>query len=113
MIIIGLGGNLPHPIYGEPRATLTAALAALKRRGARVVARSRFYATEPVPRSDQPRFVNAAVAVETALSPTELLAALHAIEAEFGRIRGARNAARVLDLDLLAYDDRVSPGGAG
>ena len=112
MILIGLGGNLPSAV-GPPQATLAAALAALEREGVRVTARSRWYRSVPVPRSDQPDFVNAAVAVETALDPRALLALLHRIEARFGRIRGAANAARTLDLDLLAYRDSVSAGEEG
>jgi 2-amino-4-hydroxy-6-hydroxymethyldihydropteridine diphosphokinase len=112
MILIGLGANLPSDV-GEPRATLEAALAKLEREGVRVVARSRWYRSAPVPRADQPDYVNAVASVETALDPTALLALLHRIEQEFGRARGAPNAARTLDLDLLAYRDRVSEGGEG
>jgi 2-amino-4-hydroxy-6-hydroxymethyldihydropteridine diphosphokinase len=111
VILVALGANLPHSVHGAPRATLEAALAALERRGIRVLARSRFYETAPVPVSDQPWFVNAVVAVATALPPKALLAELHAVEAEFGRIRREVNAPRVLDLDLLAYDGRVVAEG--
>jgi 2-amino-4-hydroxy-6-hydroxymethyldihydropteridine diphosphokinase len=55
--------------------------------------------------------VNGVVAVETTLAPAALLEVLHAVEARFGRVRRERNAARVLDLDLLAYDERVSAEG--
>lgn len=112
MILIGLGGNLPG-MLGGVRATLEAALAALEQEGVRVAARSRWYRTAPLPPSDQPDFVNAVVAVETALGPRDLLAALHRVEARFGRSRGAANAARTLDLDLLAYGDRVDAGEDG
>ena len=112
LILIGLGGNLPGAL-GAPRATLEAALAVLEAEGVRVVSRSRWYRSAPVPRSDQPDFVNAVVAVETTLAPRELLALLHRIEARFGRVRGATNAARTIDLDLLAYRDSVSAGEDG
>jgi 2-amino-4-hydroxy-6-hydroxymethyldihydropteridine diphosphokinase len=59
-----------------------------------------------VPPSDQPWYVNAVAAVETALAPTALLDAMLALEQRFGRRRGALNAARTLDLDLLDYDGR-------
>jgi 2-amino-4-hydroxy-6-hydroxymethyldihydropteridine diphosphokinase len=113
MILVGLGGNLPHPVHGEPRATLEAAFAVLERHGLKIGTRSRFYTTAPVPASDQPWFVNAVGRFETALPPAAVLTALHAVEAEFGRVRGEPNARRCLDLDLLAYDERVSPGGGG
>jgi 2-amino-4-hydroxy-6-hydroxymethyldihydropteridine diphosphokinase len=112
MILIGLGGNLAGA-FGPPRATLEAALAQLEHEGVRVVSRSRWYRSAAVPASDQPDFVNAVVAVETTLDPRALLALLHRIETRFGRVRGAANAARTIDLDLLAYHDCVSADADG
>jgi 2-amino-4-hydroxy-6-hydroxymethyldihydropteridine diphosphokinase len=111
MILVALGANLDHPRYGPPRETLEAALEALQQSGVTILARSRWYRSAPVPPSDQPWFVNAVASVETSLSPTGLLAKLHEIEAGFGRARRRPNEARVLDLDLLAYHDRVSAPG--
>ena len=98
-----MGGNLGSPRFGPPRETLIAALAALGHEGIGIRARSGWYRSEPVPRSSQPWFVNAVVSVATNLGTSELLAALLAIEARFGRIRSEPNAARILDLDLLDY----------
>jgi 2-amino-4-hydroxy-6-hydroxymethyldihydropteridine diphosphokinase len=101
--LIGIGGNLGSPRWGPPRQTLSAALAALEGEGVTITARSSWYRSEPVPRSDQPWFVNAVVAVEPGLDAVDLLALLQAIETKFGRVRGVRNAARVVDLDLLDH----------
>jgi 2-amino-4-hydroxy-6-hydroxymethyldihydropteridine diphosphokinase len=106
-ILIGIGANLPHPIHGEPRRTCEAAVAALAAAGVRVLARSPWYASAPVPVSDQPEFVNGVARVATVLEPTALLSLLHGLEAQFGRVRGQPNAARTLDLDLLAFGDVV------
>ncbi len=106
MLLIGLGGNLPSSA-GAPVATFAAALARLEAAGVTVVARSPWYESAPVPASDQPWFVNGVVQVATQLGPAELLALLHQIEADFGRLRHAPNAARTLDLDLLAYDELI------
>lgn len=106
MILIGVGANLPGPA-GSPRATCEAALAYLGALGVPTLACSPWYETAPVPASDQPWFVNAVARVGTALSPEGLLAALHKVEAVFGRVRGVPNAARTIDLDLLAYGDLV------
>ncbi|PKU23097.1 2-amino-4-hydroxy-6-hydroxymethyldihydropteridine diphosphokinase [Telmatospirillum siberiense] len=106
LILIGLGANLPSSA-GSPRQTLEAALDHLAAQGVRVTRRSRFWRTRPVPISDQPWFVNAVAAVETNLSAAALLDLLHATEAAFGRMRTVVNAARVLDLDLLAYGTQV------
>jgi 2-amino-4-hydroxy-6-hydroxymethyldihydropteridine diphosphokinase len=112
MILLGLGGNLPSQV-GPPAVTIAAAIEALDQAGVRIVARSREYRTAPVPASDQPWFTNEVIAVKTKLAPRELLALLHRIEAQFGRERREVNGARTLDLDLLAYDDRVQAGGHG
>lgn len=109
-ILIALGANLPSPRFGAPRATLEAALAAIAAKGVRIIRRSSWWESEPVPASDQPWYVNGVAAVATTLEPVALLRLLHGVEAEFGRIRGARNEARLLDLDLLAYGDRRREG---
>jgi 2-amino-4-hydroxy-6-hydroxymethyldihydropteridine diphosphokinase len=106
MILIGIGGNLPSP-SGGPAATCTAALDALNAKGVQVLARSPWYETAPVPVSDQPWFVNGVAQVAAKLAPEALLALLHAVERDFGRVRGEIGAARPLDLDLLAYNDLI------
>ncbi len=103
LILIGLGGNLASPVYGPPPATFTAALAALGRAGVETVARSAWYRSAPLPPSPQPWYVNAVASVATTLDAPALLALMLDIEARLGRVRGLRNAARVIDLDLLDY----------
>lgn len=111
MILIGLGGNLPHPEHGPPERTLEAALERLSARGVRVVARSRWYVTPPFPPSisPQPWYVNGVARLETEEeeTPERLLQVLHEIEWSFGRVRQERWAPRWIDLDLLAHGDRV------
>jgi 2-amino-4-hydroxy-6-hydroxymethyldihydropteridine diphosphokinase len=104
---IGLGSNVNSPA-GSPKATLAAAIARLSILG-EVIAQSSFYDTEPVGYTDQPRFVNAAVALRTKLKPLELLDELLAMEREFGRNRRATpsKGPRTLDLDLLLVDDAI------
>jgi 2-amino-4-hydroxy-6-hydroxymethyldihydropteridine diphosphokinase len=102
---LALGANLPSPA-GPPDATLAAALERISELG-RVVVSSSLYSTSPVGYADQPRFLNAAAAVETQLGPRDLLDSLLAIERDFGRDRvGAiLNGPRTLDLDILLYGD--------
>jgi len=108
VILIGIGGNLASPRFGSPLDTLAAALVALQAEGIRVITRSGWYRTEPVPRSDQPWFVNAVASLATHLAARDLLAALQTLEEQFGRVRSERNAPRVLDLDLLDYEGQVT-----
>ncbi|MBO0735725.1 MAG: 2-amino-4-hydroxy-6-hydroxymethyldihydropteridine diphosphokinase [Alphaproteobacteria bacterium] len=107
MIVVGIGGNLESVRYGSPRDTLSAALAALTADGIKIPRRSGWYRSEPVPRSDQPWFVNAVALLATELDADKLLDVFQGMESRFGRIRGEPNAARVLDLDLLDYDGEV------
>jgi len=69
---------------------------------------SHWYESAPVPISDQPWYLNAVAEATTELDAASTLAALHRIERRFGRIRAERNAARVLDLDLLDFAGMVS-----
>jgi 2-amino-4-hydroxy-6-hydroxymethyldihydropteridine diphosphokinase len=105
MIFLGLGGNMPSEQFGPPRATLEAALAALKRHGGRIPRRSRWYRSRPLPDDGQPWYVNGVAEIETALPPGQLLARLLEIERQFGRERRKRWAPRTIDLDLLAYHE--------
>ncbi|MCF4164377.1 2-amino-4-hydroxy-6-hydroxymethyldihydropteridine diphosphokinase [Zavarzinia compransoris] len=111
MILIGAGANLPGLDGRSPAETLSAARAALDARpDIAVAAASGLWETAPVPVSDQPWYVNAVFRLDTGLSPDALLAALHEIEAAFGRTRHRRWEARVLDLDLLAHGATVIGG---
>ena len=110
MILIAIGSNLPHPVYGTPLNVCEAAVMAIADIECHATAVSRWYRSAPVPRSDQPDFVNGVISVETEIPPARLLQKLHDIEDEFGRVRGQPNAARTLDLDLLAYGEVVENG---
>ena len=112
-IYVALGGNLSHPRYGPPKATLQAALAALESHGVMVRQASPWYRTAPVPASEQPWYFNAVAEISTDLPADRLLAELHAVEEVFGRVRGAPNAPRIIDLDLLDYRGEIAAGGPG
>jgi 2-amino-4-hydroxy-6-hydroxymethyldihydropteridine diphosphokinase len=108
MVIVGIGANLPGPDGTPPVATCRRAVAAMDALpGLRLRALSRWYVTEPVPPSGQPPYVNAVAVLQArpgaeAPDPALLLGALQAIEARAGRVRRTPNAARTLDLDIIA-----------
>lgn len=97
---VGLGANL-----GDREATIGRALELLAEEdGIEVAAVSALRETEPVGVTEQPRFLNGAVALETTLSPHTLLETLLRIERSLGRVRtGVRWGPRTIDLDLLVY----------
>ena len=109
VILIALGSNLPSRA-GNSTETLRAALEALAQMSVTPTWVSPFYATPAWPDPADPSYVNAVARVETALAPDALMAVLHAVEHNFNRVRGVRDAPRTLDLDLLDYNGRIADG---
>ena len=105
-IYLALGTNL-----GERRANLQAALSALPP-AVRLLAESPVYQTPAWGPIDQPAFLNMVVRAKTRLPPLELLVHLKALEIELGRKPSVRYGPRLIDLDILLYDDQLldSPG---
>lgn len=103
-VYIGLGSNLAEPLQ-QLRAALTA-IAALP--DSQLADTSSFYLSDPLGPPDQPRYVNAVAALDTRLTPLQLLDALQAIELEQGRVRkDERWGPRTLDLDILLFGERL------
>ncbi|MDP3678038.1 MAG: 2-amino-4-hydroxy-6-hydroxymethyldihydropteridine diphosphokinase [Methylotenera sp.] len=101
---VALGSNLENPIEQVQKAFV--ALSHLP--GTRLVKQSSLYRTAPIDCIDAaPDFINAVAEIETELSPQVLLDALHEIENGAGRERPYINAPRVLDCDLLLYENVV------
>jgi 2-amino-4-hydroxy-6-hydroxymethyldihydropteridine diphosphokinase len=101
--LLALGGNV-----GNSRAILDRAINLLcNGKTVRLTARSSDYRTPPWGFKYQPHFVNLAIAVETTLSPQELLERAQAVELRLGRDRAheKRNGPRTADIDIIAYDD--------
>ena len=98
---IGLGANL-----ADRMTMLRMAIQRLETLG-RIAGVSSLYETEPVGYLEQPRFLNAVVALDTTLAPIDLLGELLGIERDLGRMRSFPNAPRTLDLDLLMVDNAI------
>lgn len=101
-VIVALGCNDKGP-WRDCREALEAALARFRSEGIDVLERSSWWRSDAWPDPTDPPFLNGVVIVRTAHDPHALMAALGRIEEAFGRQRGARNAPRTLDLDLVAY----------
>jgi 2-amino-4-hydroxy-6-hydroxymethyldihydropteridine diphosphokinase len=104
-VYLSLGSNL-----GDRNAHLTTALDKLEQQQIRVTARSSLYETEPHDVSEQPWFLNMAVACETSYFPIQLLKVLQGIERDMGRTRGpntVRRGPRPIDLDILLVGSAV------
>jgi 2-amino-4-hydroxy-6-hydroxymethyldihydropteridine diphosphokinase len=102
MIYVSIGSNL-----GDSKKICEQAIDELKQRGYKIMKKSSWYRTAPVPVSNQPWFLNGVIEIETNEEPVELLSHLHEVEEKFGRQRKGLNSPRTLDLDLIAYDDKI------
>ncbi|MEP1469696.1 MAG: 2-amino-4-hydroxy-6-hydroxymethyldihydropteridine diphosphokinase [Halieaceae bacterium] len=100
---IGLGANLDNP--AEQLSSAVAAIDALPQSSIQAI--SSVYSSPPMGPRDQPDYLNAVLALNTLLTPRDLLASLQAIEDAQGRQRGERWGPRTLDLDILLYGDEV------
>ena len=98
---ISIGSNI-----GDTLSNCKNGIAALAESGNSVLlAQSPFYKTEPVDYEDQDWFVNAVAKIGTRLDPFRLLGELRAAEQKAGRVRTVKFGPRILDLDILLYDD--------
>lgn len=102
LVYIGMGSNI-----GDREGALLSAVQWLSRiDGARVLRKSSVYESAPIG-PPQPRYLNAAIEIECALAPTQLLAILQQIEKEMGRTRSTHWGPRPIDLDILLWGERV------
>jgi 2-amino-4-hydroxy-6-hydroxymethyldihydropteridine diphosphokinase len=100
-VYLSLGSNI-----GDRAGNLQAAIDRLRAFG-EIVAVSSFYETEPVEFTAQAWFLNCAVALSTEKTPRELLAGILDIEQQLGRRRGQAKGPRVIDIDIVLFDDLI------
>jgi 2-amino-4-hydroxy-6-hydroxymethyldihydropteridine diphosphokinase len=108
--VIALGCSLPGS-YPSREALLESAIEVLASEGLAVAARSSWWSSAAWPDPTAPAYLNGVVLVEARASAAETLAALHRIEARFGRVRTEANAPRTLDLDLIAQGRAITNDG--
>jgi 2-amino-4-hydroxy-6-hydroxymethyldihydropteridine diphosphokinase len=99
---IGIGSNL-----NDREKNCLRALELLQKKEINIIKRSSFYETEPWGVKDQPSFINIAVEIKTEVEPEQLLKILKDIEKEIGRKESFKWGPRVIDLDILLFDDIV------
>jgi 2-amino-4-hydroxy-6-hydroxymethyldihydropteridine diphosphokinase len=105
VVYISIGSNL-----GDRESNFRTALERFKQKGLIIRTESSRYETEPWGVKDQPRFLNMALEIETELAPEELLQTLKDIETEMGRNKSFTWGPRIIDLDILLFDDLILNG---
>lgn len=100
-VYLGLGSNL-----GDRFANLSLALEKIKHLG-RIIKKSHVYETEPWGFKEQPAFLNQVIIIHTNLKPEELLTNLKIIERDMGRIKTIKNGPRIIDIDILFFDNLI------
>jgi 2-amino-4-hydroxy-6-hydroxymethyldihydropteridine diphosphokinase len=106
-IIIGIGGNLYSSKGLHPIEIGQKAIKAMKSMSINVEKKSNWYRSDPIPKSDQPKFFNSVIVAKTSLNELDVLKSLHKIEDNLGRFRKNINEARVIDLDLIDYSSKI------
>ena len=106
-IIIGIGGNIKSEDGDHPIKVAMKAIRYLKDYSINITNQSSWYETEPIPKSNQPNFFNCIVFAKTVLNELDVLKSLHEIEYRLGRRRILVNEARVIDLDLIDYSNKI------
>ena len=105
-IFIALGSNLENP----KEQVKNGILSIKKINGIKILSESNLYETPPVGILDQPNFVNAVIKIHSDLNPYKLIDTLLKIENIAGRIRVGKNGPRILDLDILLFNDLILNG---
>ena len=106
-IIIGIGGNINSEDGSHPIKVAIKAIRYFKEYSIDAFKQSSWYETEPIPKSEQPNFFNCIVFANTILNELDVLKSLHEIEHKLGRRRRVVNEARVIDLDLIDYSNKI------
>ena len=106
-IIVAIGGNLHSKNGLHPVEICQEAIKSLKSMSIIVEKQSSWYRSDPIPKSDQPKFFNSVLVASTTLNELDVLNSLHVIEKKIGRIRKNINEARIIDLDLIDYSSKI------
>lgn len=101
-VYLGIGTNI-----GDRSENIQTCLKLIERHAGRLVESSSIYETEPWGVENQDNYYNLVVRIDTGLTPDKLLKTTQSIEKEMGRIKTERWAARIIDIDILFYEDQI------
>ena len=105
--IISIGANINNPSGYHPIETCEKAIKEIIVYPIKVIKKSSWYISDPIPKSNQPKYYNCLIHVITPLNDISLLSILDKIETKFGRVRIKKNMSRCIDLDIIDFSNRV------
>ena len=106
MIYLGIGSNLSSS-FGDRFTNINLAVSSLEEKKINLVKKSSFYETFSYPNKENPKFINIVIAVETSLSPKNLMESLISIEEKLERKRVKKNEPRTCDIDIIDYKNEI------
>ena len=106
MIYLGIGSNLSSS-FGDRFKNINLAVSFLEEKKINLVKKSSFYETFSYPNKENPKFINIVIAVQTSLSPKDLMEVLISIEEKLERKRAKKNDPRTCDIDIIDYNGKV------
>ena len=106
MIYLGIGSNLSSS-FGDRFTNINLAVSSLEEKKINLVKKSSFYETFSYPNKENPKFINIVIAVETSLSPKDLMEVLISIEEKLERKRKKKNDPRTCDIDIIDYNEKI------
>ena len=106
MIYLGIGSNLSSS-FGDRFTNINLAVSSLEEKKINLVKKSSFYETFSYPNKENPKFINIVIAVETSLSPKDLMEVLISIEEKLERKRAKKNDPRTCDIDIIDYNKEI------
>ena len=106
--LISFGANIPGP-FGDPVETLSLALEAFELENLSIKKKSRFYSSLAFPDPQKPTYVNGCLQISVNCDASDVLNSLKRIEKKMGRQQNFRWDSRICDLDLLSFDNQVTP----
>ena len=105
--IIAVGSNINSPEGFEPIKNCNKAINELSKFNIKIIQKSSWYLSEPIPKSSQPKFYNSVLLCNTNHSASKVLKIIQIIEQKFGRVRVFKNMPRCIDIDIISFNKNV------
>ena len=105
--IIAVGSNIKSPEGFNPIENCNKAINELYKFNIKIIKKSSWYLSEPIPKSSQPKFYNSVFLCDSNHNPNKVLKIIDIVEQKFGRVRVFRNMSRCIDLDIISFNRTV------